>query len=292
MKTPLYYCLESSHFKLDGGAMYGIIPRPLWSKNSPPDEFNRIDLSLRLMLIMTNQRKILIDTGIGTYHSDKFNDRFAINQNSDEIELALAKIKLKPNDITDIILSHLHFDHVGGLTKIHDNAPMPRFPNSRIHLHPLHYQYALSPTPRDQGSFQEEYFGPVIEYYIKRERVHWLKDNQPIIQEEDYCLNFKTSHGHTPYMIHPYDHNFIYLADLIPTSYHIPIPWVMGYDMSPGITAKDKEIFLPYIEEKDLWMIFEHDPNICAAKISDNGRKYQMSKQMESKGHSIYELEF
>lgn len=263
-----YYILHPSVFKLDGGAMFGIIPKPLWSKHIPADELNRIQLSLRVMLIQTASRVILVDTGIGDYHGDKFDERFGVEGSKNPLLETLDKnFGLKPEDITDLIITHLHFDHVGGLghdADQHKNI----FPNAMLHIHRQHYDYALNPTLRDAGSFHSQYFRPLIEAALSESRVHWLSGEEGIILKDgDDTLSFKCSHGHTPWLVHPYDENFIYMADLVPTSTHIPVPWVMGYDISPGRTTTDKVEFYQFIQKKDLTMIFEHDMKIWGAKI-------------------------
>lgn len=266
-----YFALHPALFKLDGGAMFGIIPKPLWERLIPADELNRIELSLRVMLIQTAHKNILIDTGIGDYHGKKFENRFGIKGENHPLLNVLKKNHgLNSEDITDIIISHLHFDHVGGLgenPEHHQNI----FPNATIHLHRQHYDYALNPTIRDAGSFHAQYFKPIIDEAISKNKIHWINgEDGLILQDGEDKILFKCSHGHTPFLMHAYDEKFIYMADLVPTSAHIPLPWVMGYDISPGITTKDKERFYHFILEKELTLVFEHDPVIWGGKIQKN----------------------
>jgi len=264
-----YFILHPAVFKLDGGAMFGIIPKPLWSKFIPADELNRIQLSLRVMLIQTSHKNILIDSGIGDYHGEKFDDRFGVIGPLNPLIEALKKGPgLTADQITDVILTHLHFDHAGGLGQIEDQVLDEIFPNATLHIHRQHYDYSLNPTLRDAGSFESQYFRPLIEQAEKYGRVHWLKGEEGIILNdgEDELL-FRCSHGHTPWLVHPFDSKFIYMADLVPTSTHIPIPWVMGYDISPGITTMNKQNFYEFIIKNQLTMIFEHDMNFWGAKI-------------------------
>lgn len=263
-----YFILHPSVFKLDGGAMFGIIPKPLWSKAIPADELNRIQLSLRVMLIQTKNRNILVDTGIGDYHGEKFDDRFGVvGPKNPLIETLENNYHLKPEDITDLVVSHLHFDHVGGLGQDAE-AHAHIFPKAMLHIHRQHYDYALNPTLRDAGSFHSQYFKPLIEAADQEGRVHWLTGEEgTILKDEGDVLSFKCSHGHTPWLVHPFDEKFIYMADLVPTSAHIPVPWVMGYDINPGRTTIDKVNFYQFILSKDLTMIFEHDMNTWGAKI-------------------------
>lgn len=248
--------------------MFGIIPKPLWSRAIPADEQNRIQLSLRVMLIQTAHRNILIDTGIGDYHGEKFDSRFGIvGEKNPLISLLKSKYSLNPEDITDMIVSHLHFDHVGGLgTGLGEHQSL--FPKATLHIHRQHYDYALNPTPRDTGSFQTEYFKPLIEEAQKQNRVKWHTGEEGLLIEDgEDKIYFKCSHGHTPWLMHAYDEKFIYMADLVPTSHHIPIPWVMGYDINPGRTTLDKLEFYQFIEKKNLTLVFEHDIEFWGAKV-------------------------
>lgn len=270
-----YFILHPAVFKLDGGAMFGIIPKPLWSKKIPADELNRIQLSLRVMLIQTRTRNILIDTGIGDYHGEKFDDRFGVEGVKNPLIVALKKASgLSAEDITDLIVSHLHFDHVGGLGGNETQSLL--FPSATLHIHRQHYEYALNPTMRDTGSFQQEYFRPLIEKADQNGKVHWIDGKEGVILEDHgETLSFKCSFGHTPWLMHAYDENFIYMADLVPTSAHVPIPWVMGYDINPGQTTIDKSEFYQFILERDLTLIFEHDMNVWGAKIKPKGQDYE-----------------
>ncbi len=276
------YCLSPGLFRLDGGAMFGIIPRPLWQKKTTPDEFNRIRLDLRLWLIKSETKVILTDTGIGDYHGDKFDEQFDVIQEAKPIHQMLASIGLKPSDITDLVISHLHFDHIGGICEKDDNDQLINiFENATIHLHQSHYEYALNPTMRDQGSFHVNYFNPIIKDAIEKDMVHFVTEDQGVLLDidKDNALFYKVSHGHTPHLMHTYTDKYIYLADLIPTSHHVHIPWVMGYDISPGVTTQYKSEFLKFIMDNDLTVIFEHDPIYWGAKITQNEKgKYICSE--------------
>jgi glyoxylase-like metal-dependent hydrolase (beta-lactamase superfamily II) len=262
-----YFSLEPARFKLDGGAMFGIIPKPLWNKVHPADEQNRIDLALRLVLIQDGTRVILIDTGIGDYHGEKWDSRFGVVGGPTPLVKALAEVKLTPDDVTDLVISHLHFDHVGGIGHKEGSDMVPVFKNATLHLHQDHFEYSLTPTDRDNGSFQMEYCLPVIKWYEKMNQIHFVTGMDGVLLPGLY---FKCSMGHTPFLLHAYDEQFIYMADLIPTSNHVHIPWVMGYDISPGVTTQDKKEFLSFIEKKKLTMIFEHDPLFYGATVKKN----------------------
>lgn len=281
------YILHPATFKLDGGAMFGIIPKPLWEKKIPADEFNRILMSLRVILLIDGDKKILIDTGIGDYHSEKFNQQFEVKGSDSPLQTILEKeLNISADEITDIILTHLHFDHVGGLGGTDDEVI---FKNATIHVHKKHYEYALSPTVRDQGSFHTHFFKPLLDYYQTKNRIHFLeKDEDEILPG----INYKTSWGHTPYMIHPIFDGYIYMADLVPMSHHINIPWVMGYDIEPGTTTKYKEAFYKHIMDNNLKMIFEHEIEYFASDlILDEKKRFNFSKRFEATKGTYMEID-
>lgn len=267
-----YAVIEPARFKLDGGAMYGIIPKPLWNKVHPADELNRVDLALRLWLIKSEDRIVVVDTGIGDYHDEKFNKNFDVRSDSNPLEQALAKLGLTCADVTDLVISHLHFDHVGGIgIKGDHDSWEPVFPNARCHIHKDHLEYSHNATDRDRGSFHTQNFDPIIKIYKDAGRLHLYegKEGELFKLGDKEVLKFKCSFGHTPWLMHPYTSKYIYLADLIPTGRHIHVPWVMGYDISPGITTEDKKEFLKFIKDKNLTAIFEHDPDCWGATIEE-----------------------
>lgn len=291
-KSKQYYCLQPAKFKLDGGAMYGIIPKPLWNKVHPSDEDNRIDLALRLELIKTENKIIIVDTGIGDYHGDKFDGHFDVRGAKSPLVKALNEIGLKADDVTDIIISHMHFDHIGGLGQQTQNGIEPVFQKAKLHLHKSHYEYAHNPTERDAGSFHMHYFDPMIEWYKEHKLVQWHDGEEgTIIAMEEGDIKFKCSFGHTPWLMHPYDEKFIYLSDLIPTSNHIHIPWVMGYDINPGVTTEYKRKFLDFVCDNKLTAIFEHDPVYWGAKIENDGKKYVASTRYEAAELSVFKID-
>jgi len=269
-----YFCFRPSSFALDGGAMFGIIPKPLWEKKITADVKNRIGLSLSLLLIKTPSRQILIDTGIGDYHSEKFIGQFLVEHEA----TSFFKDLEQREKVTDIILSHLHFDHVGGLKMAH------HFPNATLRLHRDHFLYARfgggSGGARDSGSFHVEMFLPVIQSYMQAKRFSWIEGVEGILLEENsYCLRFKTSFGHTPFMVHPYDEVIFYGADLMPTSAHLHPAWAMGYDLSPDLIYQERTEILKFLEETKKILFFEHDPYVWGEKIgasSLQAEKFQM----------------
>ena len=293
--TTQYFCLQPAKFKLDGGAMFGIIPRPLWEKVAPPDEYNRIELALRLLVKKTKTRLIVIDTGIGDYHDEKFDHQFAVRSSESPLELSLKSIGYSADDVTNLILSHLHFDHAGGIGKMTKDGKMEAvFKKATLHLHRRHYEYAQKPTERDGGSFLTSYFMPVIDYYNEKKQIHWLDGDEGSIIDgtPDEAIRFLASHGHTPHLVHPYDQKFIYLADIVPTSRHVHIPWVMAYDMHPGLSTQDKRRILGFVAEKNLKVVFEHDPEFWGCSVQWDKAKDRFSpkesfKALEPSAYAI-----
>jgi len=277
MPKPTYHSLYPSFFKLDGGAMFGIIPKPLWEKKIKADDLNRIQMNCRIFYIKVDNKHILIDLGVGAYHHEKFNSRFGLNEDENYVESILNKHhKIGCKDITDIVISHLHFDHVGGLGT--QDGHQPLFPNATLHLHKSHFEYSQKPTPRDQGSFHKHFFLNLIQkYYIEKNQVNWLtedKEGEILTTSSGYCLNYKTSFGHTPFQVLPFDDSMIFLADLVPTTHHIGLAWSMGYDLHPGESSLERKAIFDFILEKKLTMIFDHDKDFWGAKLQKNADEY------------------
>jgi glyoxylase-like metal-dependent hydrolase (beta-lactamase superfamily II) len=286
------FVIHPATFKLDGGAMFGIIPKPLWSKKIQPDESNRILMSLRVIYIETKNKKILIDTGIGDYHSEKFTHQFEITSSKSPLTQILQDdFKVAPDEITDIILTHLHFDHVGGLGSGEDGTT-PIFKNATLHVHKNHYEYALNPTLRDAGSFQTHFFKPLIEHYISKNQINFVDtDSGTLLKDGDENIGFDISFGHTPYMIHPIFDKKIYMADLVPMKHHVKIPWVMGYDIEPGTTTVYKQKFYNRIMQEELVMLFEHDLDTIGGKLAKNDRgQYVLKDEIKPDESKTMEL--
>jgi glyoxylase-like metal-dependent hydrolase (beta-lactamase superfamily II) len=246
-----HFLIHPAQFKLDGGAMYGIIPKPLWDKKHPADELNRVELALRLWCIKTENKLIVTDTGIGDYHGEKFDIQFDVRGGVHPLKNVLNQAGYQLEDVTDLVISHLHFDHAGGIC-VEDNGNfIPIFPNANLHLHNRHFDYSLDPFDKDRGSFHHKVYTPAVNYYQEKNKINWLDDEKgTVLSDGDYTLNFVVSHGHTPFLVHPYDDKYIYLADIVPTSNHIHVPWVMAYDIEPARSTEDKKRILEMVAEK------------------------------------------
>ena len=264
--------VETGQFALDGGAMFGVVPRALWERKIPPDDRNRIGLALRALLIeeVDGKRKILVDTGIGQKWDPKEADMYGIDHSKLKLEKGLAERGLGTADITDVFLTHLHFDHAGGATKRVGDEIVPTFENATYYVQEKNLEWAQNPTPKDRASYLLENFEALL-----REGVleltngpgEWLPGIEIII-----------SNGHTYFMQLPHIHgpegHLTYCADIIPTSAHVPVPWVMAYDNFPLQTMEEKEAILDRAEAEDWTIFFEHDPFGPAAKVEYTKKGY------------------
>ena len=265
--------IETGWFALDGGAMFGVVPRTLWEKQIPADERSRIGLALRAMLIeeVEGPRKILVDTGIGQKWNAKGADIFGVDHDNYDLHRSLAERGLKTSDITDVLLTHLHFDHAGGATMREGDKIVPTFPNATYHLQQDNLAWALNPTEKDRASYLPENFEA-----LQREGVLELLDGPG---EWLPGIELLISHGHTKAMQLPHVHgpegHVAYCADMIPTSVHVPVPWVMGYDNFPLTTIEEKKQVLARAVEEDWILFFEHDPFGPAARVQAGPRGFK-----------------
>jgi glyoxylase-like metal-dependent hydrolase (beta-lactamase superfamily II) len=261
--------IESSSFGLDGGAMFGIIPKPLWQKTNPPDEANRVRLSTRHLLLESESKKILIDTGMGDKWDEKSKNIYAIN-GSISMNSALGEKGLKPEDITDVILTHLHFDHTGGSTIIKDGKLEPAFPNANYFVQKQNFDWARNSSDRDKGSYIKENFIPLFEEGV----LNFIIGNAKFDDE----IEFIGINGHTfgQQMVKISDGNktFLFCADLMPFYSHIPLPYIMGYDLQPLVTLEEKKKYLKMALDESWKLFFGHDPEIAFATVKKFGEGY------------------
>lgn len=265
------YTVNAGFFKLDGGAMHGVVPKVMWQKVNPADEQNLCTWAMRCLLIEHGDRKILVDNGMGTKQDEKFFSHFHPH-GEDTIEKSIAKHGYKPEDITDVFLTHLHFDHCGGSVKREGDKLIPAFPNAKYYTNKSHWDWAVTPNAREKASFLKENILPlqeagVLEFIDVADGTEWIEGIRI-----HYC------NGHTEQMMllqmEVEGKTFLFCADLLPSVAHISLPWVMGYDMRPLDTLAEKEKMLNLAVDNNWILVFEHDPiNECATlQRDDNGR--------------------
>ena len=259
--------IHTGNFKLDGGAMFGVVPKVIWNKLVTANENNLCNWSMRCLLVEIEDRKILIDTGIGNKQSEKFYGHYDLN-GDDSLMGSLASNSISADQITDVLLTHLHFDHCGGAIIKQDYALLPQFPNAIYHLTESHWNHANNPNDRERASFLPENFMLLKELGL----LNFVNEGDMIAD----CIEIKVFNGHTFGMIAPIIHwgsiKLMYMADLIPAAAHIPVNYVMGYDIQPLITMEEKKSLLPWLESEQIWLVFEHDAIFCRAQVQQNDR--------------------
>ena len=261
--------IETGRFGLDGGAMFGIVPKPLWSKTNPPDERNRIELAARALLIIGHGKKILVDNGNGSKFTEKQVDIYRLDMRQYNIHNSLKRVGLTTKDITDVILTHLHFDHAGGSTYREDGKLKPTFPNARYYVQKAHWDQAMNPTEKDRGSFMPDDFIPLKEYGL----LEFVDDELEIFLN----ITLMVMHGHTAAQQLPKISDgkttLLYCCDLFPTASHIPLPYIMAYDLRPLTTLEEKRRVLRSAVDEGWILFFEHDPRTIAgrAKLTEKG---------------------
>ncbi|MCC6864670.1 MAG: MBL fold metallo-hydrolase [Ignavibacteria bacterium] len=272
------HTVQTGLFKLDGGAMFGVVPKPLWSKTNPADEKNRIDMCMRSLLLISESKKILVDNGVGRKMSAKLNEIYGVDHSVYTLEGELEKLGIKPEEITDVILTHLHFDHAGGSTKLDKNNELVlTFPNAVHHLQKRHWEWGQNPSERDKASFMPENYN-----LIKEKGMLKLYDGE---SKFDEVISLHTVSGHTPFMqllkLQDQNNTMLYTADLFPMTSHIPLPYIMGYDLYPLTTLEEKKKFESQIV-KDNWLLyFEHDAFTETCRLEQTERGIKVIEKME-----------
>jgi len=267
------HIIETGYFKLDGGAMFGVVPKSMWSKQQPADENNMCRWALRCLLIETDEKRILVDTGMGNKQDEKFRSFF--HPHGQENLLDSLKVRgFEPEEITDVLLTHLHFDHCGGAVSRNEHDQLvPTFPNAAYWSNHRHWEWAMNPNDREKASFLKENFVPLMEHGV----LHFIENDKSTLEWLP-GIDIRFVYGHTEAMMLPEidfeNRLYVYCADLFPSSFHIPMPYVMSYDVRPLVTLQEKEIVLQQAVEHEHVLVFEHDPAITAATVKrdDRGR--------------------
>jgi glyoxylase-like metal-dependent hydrolase (beta-lactamase superfamily II) len=265
------YTINTGFFKLDGGAMFGVVPKSIWNKLNRADENNLCTWAMRCLLIETEDKKILIDTGIGDKQDKKFLSHYYLH-GEDTLESSLAKTGFSKDDITDVFLTHLHFDHCGGAIIREGGHLIPAFKNANYWSNTEHWTWATEPNDREKASFLKENILPIqesgrLQFIPVEDGISWFNET----------ISVKFVFGHTRGMMLPTiiykGRTIVYAADLLPSVAHIPLPYIMGYDMFPLQTLAEKKHFLQEAVKKNYILYFEHDPNIecCTLQLTEKG---------------------
>jgi glyoxylase-like metal-dependent hydrolase (beta-lactamase superfamily II) len=278
------YSINSGYFKLDGGAMFGVVPKTIWNKINTADENNLCSWALRCLLIEDGNRLILIDNGNGDKQDAKFFSHYHLH-GDDTLEKSLAKYGFTKDDITDVFLTHLHFDHCGGSIKREGDKLVPNFPNATFWSNKQHWEWATEPNEREKASFLKENILPIEESGQLKFIKHPLEDVKGWTSYPPGMLfsNFNENiivrfvNGHTESMMLPEikykNRTVVFVADLLPSAGHIPIPYVMAYDMYPLITLGEKRNFLNTAFKENYILFFEHDKDheCCTLQQTERG---------------------
>ncbi|AYL96648.1 MBL fold metallo-hydrolase [Mucilaginibacter celer] len=264
------HTIDTGFFKLDGGAMFGVVPKTIWNKTNPADENNLCTWAMRCLLVEDGDRLTLIDTGIGNKQSEKFFSHYYLHGDA-SLDSSLKSLGFHRDDITDVFLTHLHFDHVGGAAVREGEALLPAFKNATYWSNPKHWDWAVNPNEREKASFFTENIIPIQE----SGQLQFIDVKDGVNFGNDFDVRFVS--GHTESMMLPLinykGHKILYMADLLPSTGHLPIPYVMGYDMFPLITLAEKKLFLNEALENDYVLYFEHDPinECCTLQQTEKG---------------------
>jgi len=268
------HVLNTGYFKLEGGAMFGVVPKSLWSRTNPADENNMCSWALRSLLIEDGKKLILIDTGMGDKQSDKFFSHYYLHGN-DSLDKSLNKLGFNRDDITDVFLTHLHFDHCGGAVEWNDqkNGYRPAFKNATYWSTKDHWNWAVNPNDREKASFLKENILPIQE----SGQLKFVEKTGDYSKEIFNNFDVLFVDGHTESMMIPHIHyknkTLVFMADLLPSVGHIPLPYVMGYDTRPLTTLKEKGIFLNKAMNEKYVLFLEHDAmnECCTLKETEKG---------------------
>ena len=271
------YSVNTGYFKLDGGAMFGVVPKTIWNKINPADENNLCSWALRCLLIEDGNRLILVDNGNGDKQDAKFFSHYQLH-GDDTLEKSLAKYGFTKDDITDVFLTHLHFDHCGGSIKYEGDKLVPNFKNATYWSNQEHWKWATEPNEREKASFLKENILPIKESG-KLKFIEVGKEDKTKLPETRFSktISVRFVNGHTQAMMLPQiDFNgkiVVFMADLLPSQGHIPIPYIMAYDMQPLISLEEKKSFLKEALENDHILFFEHDPvhECCTLQQTERG---------------------
>lgn len=281
------YTINTGFFKLDGGAMFGVVPKSIWNKLNPADENNMCSWALRCLLIEDEGKLILVDNGMGDKQDAKFFGHYYLH-GDDTLDKSLAQHGFTKDDITDVFLTHLHFDHCGGSIIRQGDQLVPAFKNATYWSNEQHWKWATEPNAREKASFLKENIVPIqesgqLKFLNVNSTAPGLSNRAATLTSHDSALisnlSFYAVSGHTDSMMLPKikykDKTIVFMADLLPSTAHIPLPYVMAYDMFPLTTLQEKKLFLAEAQQNNFVLFFEHDPvnECCTLQLTEKGIK-------------------
>ncbi len=265
--------IDAGRYRLDGGAMFGVVPRTLWEKEYPPDEKNRILLALNTLLLVGNEHVILIDTGAGDKFTEKYANIYAIDYSEHSLLKSLNEHGVQPEDVTDVIITHLHFDHVGGATRYNDRGDLElQFPNAIHYIQKRQLEWAQKRFEKDRASYLSENIDPLLD----SGKVEILDGPVKLFEGVDILISDGHTFAQQMVLIYDEERKLLYAADLIPLAAHVAIPWVMAYDLSPMVTIKEKKELLQKAVDENWMIFFEHDPRTPCATIEKGEKGFEV----------------
>ncbi len=274
------FALETGDFRLDGGAMMGSVPRVLWEKSNPADELNRIDLSLRCLLLDDGENRVLIESGMGDKLTSKFAKMFHVIQPEHPLKERLGEIGYKMEDITHMILTHLHFDHAGGATILDEkNNLIPAFPNAVYYVSNANWNAGMNPNPRDSASYLDINYAPLY----KAGKLELVAENSIIMDGISTISVNGHTFGQQLIKVESEGDTLIFCSDLIPLRSHLKLPWIMGYDLNAVLTLEEKTKFLKEAAENNWWLWFYHDTKTIAVRIKKSEKYYDVVDEVMRK---------
>jgi len=279
------YPIEAGNFKLDGGAMFGVVPKTLWERTNPADEKNRIEMATRSLLIEDGERLILIDTGMGNKQDDSFFRHYGL-WGDFNLENSLKKVGFHPDEITDVFFTHLHFDHCGGaIIKSSSGLLVPAFKNALFWVHKEHWNWATKPNRREKASFLPDNILPIKE----SGQLRFIEGKGPLIKETPFPFEIQLINGHTEKQMLPLlnykGEKILYAADLIPTVGHLPVPYVMGYDTRPLLSLQEKETILEKAFSENTLLFLQHDPYHELISLQSTNKGIRMENHFKIKSY-------
>jgi glyoxylase-like metal-dependent hydrolase (beta-lactamase superfamily II) len=272
------HAIDAGALRLDGGAMFGVVPKPLWARRIAPDDRNRIPMRMRCLLVEHDAGLVLLDTGAGNKENEKFHDIYGLDNRGQDgltwLEDGIRSAGFGTGDVKFVVSSHLHFDHAGGNTrKLENGEIVAAFPKARYVMHPREYEFATHPNERTSGSYFANNFVPLVQAGL----VDVVDENRDIVPGIRYLATPGHTPGHQSIMVDGGAEKACFLADVVPTSHHLPLPWIMGYDVEPLVTLETRRWLYKRAESERWLAIFEHDAEVAWGRIVADEKSWKIA---------------